>query len=161
MARFGRRPFDVARREDDDPLDRAMAPPPNETPEEREKRLADEAEAQRRSDAIDEELNRQRLAEKRESHIRILLLGKSYSSRAPLDRVNLICNPRPERIRYCLEFFIHVNEAYSSSGKSTTLKSKWRLQLASRNDPDRWSRLPADEFPQGMAQLANYLVSLC
>ncbi|KAJ2916329.1 hypothetical protein MD484_g4102, partial [Candolleomyces efflorescens] len=102
MARFGRRPFDVARREDDDPLDKAMAPPPNETPEEREKRLADEAEAQRRSDAIDEELNRQRLAEKRESHIRILLL---------------------ERIRYCLNFFIHANEAYCSSGKSTTLKN--------------------------------------
>ena len=60
-----------------------MKPPPNETPEEREKRLADEAEAQRRSDAIDEEINKQRLAEKRESHIRILLLGKSYSSGVP------------------------------------------------------------------------------
>lgn len=77
MARFGRRPFDVSRRsDDDDPLAQALAPPPNETPQEREKRLAAEAEAQKRSDAIDEELNRQRQAEKKEPCIRILLLGK-------------------------------------------------------------------------------------
>lgn len=78
MARFGRRPFDVARRgEDDDPLAQAMAPPPNETPQERERRLAEEAAAQKRSDAIDEELNRQRQAEKKEPCIRILLLGEA------------------------------------------------------------------------------------
>lgn len=62
---------------DDDPLTRAMAPPPNETAAEREVRLLAEKEAQKRSDAIDEELNRQRNAEKKAPKcVRLLLLGK-------------------------------------------------------------------------------------
>jgi hypothetical protein len=61
---------------DEDPLAKALAPPPDESPTAREARLAEEAAAQRRSDAIDEELNRQRLAEKKAPKcIRILLLG--------------------------------------------------------------------------------------
>lgn len=77
MARFGRRPFDIVRHgDDDDPLSLAMAPPPNEAPQEREKRLAAEAAAQKRSDAIDEELNKQRQLEKKAPCIRILLLGE-------------------------------------------------------------------------------------
>lgn len=61
---------------DDDPLSRAIAPPPNETQEEKDARIAAEAEAQRRSDAIDEEINRQRIAEKKSpKFIRVLLLG--------------------------------------------------------------------------------------
>ncbi|PFH52074.1 hypothetical protein AMATHDRAFT_57911 [Amanita thiersii Skay4041] len=60
---------------DEDPLTSALAPPPNETPEERATRLQYEKEAQVRSDAIDEEINRQRLAEKKESKcVRVLLL---------------------------------------------------------------------------------------
>lgn len=70
-------------REDVDPLTRAMAPPPNETETERQDRLAAEKEAQKRSDAIDEELNRQRLAEKRVKCVRVLLLGESHSERRP------------------------------------------------------------------------------
>lgn len=61
---------------DEDPLTKVIAPPPDESLKEREVRLAEEAAAQRRSDAIDEELNRQRLAEKKAPKcIRILLLG--------------------------------------------------------------------------------------
>lgn len=60
----------------DDPLTRAIAPPPNETSAERELRMAAEQEAKRVSDAIDEELNRQRIADKRNPKpIKILLLG--------------------------------------------------------------------------------------
>lgn len=63
---------------EDDPLTRAIAPPPNETSAERELRLAAEQEAKRVSDAIDEELNRQRTADKRNPKpIKILLLGAS------------------------------------------------------------------------------------
>lgn len=61
---------------DDDPLTRAIAPPPNESPAERELRVAAEQEAKRVSDAIDDELNRQRIADKKSPKpIKILLLG--------------------------------------------------------------------------------------
>ncbi|KAI9460793.1 G-alpha-domain-containing protein [Boletus coccyginus] len=63
---------------DDDPLTRAIAPPPNETPAQRELRIAAEQEAKRVSDAIDDELNRQRIADKKNPKpVKILLLGKS------------------------------------------------------------------------------------
>ncbi len=66
---------------DEDPLTVAMAPPPDETPKEREIRLAEEATAQRRSDAIDEELNRQKMLDKKAPKcIRILLLGACPAS---------------------------------------------------------------------------------
>lgn len=61
-----------------DPLAYVMAPPPNETEEQRQARLAAEAEAKRISDAIDEELQRQAKAEKRAPRpVKILLLGAS------------------------------------------------------------------------------------
>jgi hypothetical protein len=60
-----------------DPLAIAIAPPRDESPEEREARLAAQAEAQKRSDAIDEEINRQRLEIKRApKSVRVLLLGE-------------------------------------------------------------------------------------
>lgn len=75
MPKF-KRSHDYNYNNDEDPLTKAIAPPPDETPKERQIRLAEEAEAQRRSDAIDEELNRQRMAEKKAPKcIRILLLG--------------------------------------------------------------------------------------
>ena len=59
-----------------DPLAHVMAPPPNETEEQREARLAAEAEAKRISDAIDEELQRPAKAETRgPKPVKILLLG--------------------------------------------------------------------------------------
>lgn len=62
--------------DDDDPLTKAMAPPPNETETQRAVRLAAEKEAQRRSDAIDEELNRQRINDKKTNCVKVLLLGE-------------------------------------------------------------------------------------
>ncbi|KIJ14579.1 hypothetical protein PAXINDRAFT_169727 [Paxillus involutus ATCC 200175] len=60
---------------EDDPLTRAIAPPPHETPAERALRIAAEQEAKRVSDAIDEELNRQRTADKKgPKPIKLLLL---------------------------------------------------------------------------------------
>ena len=62
---------------DGDPLAYVLAPPPNETEEQRQIRLAAEAEAKRISDAIDEELQRQAKAEKRgPKPVKILLLGE-------------------------------------------------------------------------------------
>ncbi|KAF9070844.1 guanine nucleotide binding protein, alpha subunit [Rhodocollybia butyracea] len=63
--------------EDEDPLSKLIAPPPNESPAEREQRISEEKKAKEISDGIDEELNAQRLAEKKENKISVLLLGAS------------------------------------------------------------------------------------
>ncbi|KAI9061527.1 G-alpha-domain-containing protein [Trametes sanguinea] len=67
----------------DDPLAAAIAPPPNETPEERERRLRQEEEAKRISDEIDERLKLDRAAWKRhKSTFKLLLLGQSESGKS-------------------------------------------------------------------------------
>ena len=66
-------------RVDEDPLTLALSPPPNETPEQREKRLREEARAQKISDAIDEEIKAQKSAQKKRPHVKVLLLGQSES----------------------------------------------------------------------------------
>uniref|UniRef100_A0A0W0FWU8 Guanine nucleotide-binding protein alpha-4 subunit n=1 Tax=Moniliophthora roreri TaxID=221103 RepID=A0A0W0FWU8_MONRR len=84
---------------DDDPLTRAMAPPPDETPEQREQRLQREKEARERSEAIDNEINQQRLAEKREqAPVKVLLLGQSESGKTTtLKNFQLISSPKAFR----------------------------------------------------------------
>lgn len=66
------------RHQDEDPITKALAPPANETEVGREARLATEREAQRISNLIDDELNRQRLMEKKTKCVRVLLLGERY-----------------------------------------------------------------------------------
>ncbi|KAJ6593621.1 guanine nucleotide-binding protein alpha-4 subunit [Mycena capillaripes] len=66
--------------QDFDPLSLALQPPPGETPQDREARLQREREAKKRSDLIDQELNRQRANEKKATKpVKILLLGQSES----------------------------------------------------------------------------------
>ena len=64
---------------DDDPLSRVLAPPPNETPEEKETRLRLEAEARQISDKIDEQLKAERAALKKNRPVKVPLLGQSES----------------------------------------------------------------------------------
>lgn len=60
----------------DDPLTLAMAPPPDETPEQRQVREAAEAEAKRISDEIDEQIHRDREQMKKgKKPVKLLLLG--------------------------------------------------------------------------------------
>jgi guanine nucleotide-binding protein subunit alpha len=64
-----------------DPLAKLLEPPPNETSTEREARLIDEAMAKRLSDSIDDELEKQRIAEKKSpAAIKVLLLGMNHFS---------------------------------------------------------------------------------
>ncbi|QRW22455.1 G-protein alpha subunit [Rhizoctonia solani] len=49
----------------EDPLTLAMAPPPNETPDQKSRRLREEAEAKRVSDAIDEEIKEARARDRK------------------------------------------------------------------------------------------------
>jgi pyridoxine/pyridoxamine 5'-phosphate oxidase len=63
-----------------DPLTLACAPPADETPEQREARLHQEAEAKRVSDAIDDELKAERAELKKKKRIvKVLLLGQAES----------------------------------------------------------------------------------
>jgi hypothetical protein len=83
---------------DDDPLTKLMQPPVDETPEELHARLAAEAEAQKRSNAIDEEIHRQKQElKKAPKPVRVLLLGASSIIRVVF--VNCLVH-RSERIRY-------------------------------------------------------------
>jgi guanine nucleotide-binding protein alpha-1 subunit len=68
-------------RADSDPLSRLLKPAAGETPQERQARLEQEALAQKISDAIDEQLRKEK-AEKTKSRkeIRVLLLGKRRST---------------------------------------------------------------------------------
>ncbi|KAF8160891.1 guanine nucleotide binding protein, alpha subunit [Crassisporium funariophilum] len=85
--------------DNNDPLTRAMQPPEHETPADKENRLAAEAEAQKRSDAIDEEINRQRIADKKAPKcVRVLLLGQSESGKSTtLKNFQLINSPKAFR----------------------------------------------------------------
>jgi guanine nucleotide-binding protein subunit alpha len=64
----------------DDPLAIAIAPPPNETPEEKDARESAELEARRVSDIIDEQIRQERSAlKKKKKPVKVLLLGQSES----------------------------------------------------------------------------------
>ncbi|KAH9931630.1 G-alpha-domain-containing protein [Epithele typhae] len=67
---------------DDDPLARMLAPPPNETAEQKEARLRVEAEARQRSDKIDEQIKAERAAMKKNKPVKVLLLGQSESGKS-------------------------------------------------------------------------------
>lgn len=66
----------------DDPLSRALQPPPDETPAERDERLRAEREAKRVSDEIDEQLRKERVVLKKKKPVRVLLLGQSESGKS-------------------------------------------------------------------------------
>ena len=64
-----------------DPLAMFTRPPANETPAERDAREAREADAKRRSEAIDEDIRKEKARLKREEKhlVKVLLLGQSES----------------------------------------------------------------------------------
>lgn len=68
----------------DDPLSRAIAPPPGESSQERAARLHREDEAKRVNDEIDERLKQERAAwKKNKAMFKLLLLGQSESGKCP------------------------------------------------------------------------------
>ncbi|OJA13951.1 hypothetical protein AZE42_01346 [Rhizopogon vesiculosus] len=67
----------------DDPLALAIAPPRNETPEEKDARETAELEARRISDAIDDQIRQERTAlKKKKKPVKVLLLGQSESGKS-------------------------------------------------------------------------------
>lgn len=90
---------------DIDPLTLALAPPPGESPQDREARIQRERDAKKRSDLIDQELSRQRTADKKNLPVKILLLGQSESGNIapslspPLLIVRFNCQANRRRLR--------------------------------------------------------------
>jgi hypothetical protein len=63
-----------------DPLSILLAPPPNETPEQRKARETDESDARKKSLRVDEELRADKAAmKKRNNSVKVLVLGQSES----------------------------------------------------------------------------------
>ncbi|EGO03015.1 hypothetical protein SERLA73DRAFT_84941 [Serpula lacrymans var. lacrymans S7.3] len=73
----------MVRISEDDPLALAIAPPPNESPEERQVRESAEAEATRINNEIDEQLRLEKVAlRKKKRPVKVLLLGQSESGKS-------------------------------------------------------------------------------
>jgi hypothetical protein len=74
----------MARSFEEDPLALAIAPPPNETPAEKEARELAEQRARKVSDEIDSSLRAEKAAlKKKKKPVKVLLLGQSESGALP------------------------------------------------------------------------------
>ncbi|KAF8589302.1 G-alpha-domain-containing protein [Ramaria rubella] len=105
----------LAARRLSDPFLAALQPPPDESPEAREARLATEREAKRISDAIDEELRKEREERKAKlrgrKEVKVLLLGQSESGKTTtLKQFQIAYTPkafREERLAW--RYVIYLN----------------------------------------------------
>lgn len=101
-----------------DPLARALLPPEDESPYERDSRLQREEAARRVSDQIDQQIRQEKAELKQQKNIRkVLLLGQVRSWQ--------ICLKFTHNGPSTLTFTVHalfVSSVQSESGKSTTLK---------------------------------------
>ena len=99
----------------DDPFDDILRPPPGETPQQRELRLAREEEARRISLAIDASIKAERQARRKKRIVRLLLLGQSESG---------------ESLTALVPFVLII-----AIGKSTTLRRKYNQIAIIRLNP--------------------------
>ena len=108
-----------------DPLTLAAMPPSNETPTERERRLKEEAEAKRVSDAIDAQLKEERLQQKRQKEVKVLLLGQSESGKSTtLKQFQLMYAPnafRDERFAWRGVIYLNLVRPFSCAYISYSL----------------------------------------
>ncbi|KAG8905907.1 hypothetical protein FRB99_007987 [Tulasnella sp. 403] len=70
----------------DDPFSLILAPPPNESLLERDRRLRLEADAKRISDIIDEQIRKEAIRRKKNVEVKLLLLGQSSSGKSTLQK---------------------------------------------------------------------------
>ncbi|KAJ7234151.1 guanine nucleotide binding protein, alpha subunit [Mycena rebaudengoi] len=98
---------------DSDPFSAAIAPPHNESVEERERRFLEERAAKQVSDRIDEQINKDWQQRKKEGNpVKILLLGQRKST--TLKNFQLMCEPKTFRAeRASWRAIIHLNIVHS------------------------------------------------
>ena len=143
---------------DEDPLSRLLAPPANETPEERDVRLRLEAEARQISDRIDEQLKAERAALKKNKPVKVLLLGQSESGASCRDPVGLLARwpfnisylSCPSRKIYYIKKYVLL--VFATTGLPVSyVSASWAMQRALSGElgaplfswerPPSWGRL--------------------
>ncbi|KAI0074990.1 G-alpha-domain-containing protein [Panus rudis PR-1116 ss-1] len=134
-----------------DPLDAVLRPPIDETEEERAQRLAEEAEAKRVSQAIDEQLKQERTARKKARVVRLLLLGQSESE---FQRIYTPSAFREERILW--RSVIQLNLVRSIRIILDAIQDVRRHELIPTSD-DEFD----DEYPNERVGLPPHLETLC
>jgi hypothetical protein len=104
----------------DDPLEEALRPPPDETPEQRAERLAREEQARQKSLQIDMSIKKERqAAQRRKKIVTLLLLGQSESGEFHVFSVGVgVLRFHFSVICFRLIMYIYI------IGKSTTLRRK-------------------------------------
>ena len=95
---LAKRPFQANHAStDDDPLEKVLQPPPDESPAERARREQEQREAQRVSLEIDEGIQEaKKLYDRRKKAVKILLLGASLAA-LPVVRIGANTPPRLSR----------------------------------------------------------------
>ncbi|KAG6889694.1 hypothetical protein C0995_015442 [Termitomyces sp. Mi166 len=127
--------------ESEDPLTLAIAPPPNETPEQRAAREFAEAQAKKVSDEIDEQLRKEREGDKKKKKpVKLLLLGRSkiitgFSSLTPTSRPKRKWKDRnPQKYSFSLLFSRQFKLTYTSHPADfqlTYARREWSEERAS------------------------------
>lgn len=98
-----------------DPLTAALQPPPNESPEDRDKRIQDELDAKRVSELIDEQLHKERSERKKvRSEVSVLLLGQSESGKSTTLKRESARSSSPATVKHSLHPLYSVGRLMSS-----------------------------------------------
>ncbi|KAG8953298.1 hypothetical protein FRC04_002708 [Tulasnella sp. 424] len=120
----------------DDPLSKMIAPPPNETLLERDKRLRLEAEAKRISDAIDEQLRVEAQKRRKSQEVKLLLLGQSGSGKSTLQKqFQLMYAPATlELERASWRHVVYINLIKSIRMMLNALEHEYDLEIDRESD---------------------------
>lgn len=98
-----------------DPLTAALQPPPNESPEDRAKRIQDELDAKRISELIDDQLHKERNERKKvRSEVSVLLLGQSESGKSTTLKRESASSSSPATVKHSLHPLYPVGRPMSS-----------------------------------------------